>query len=86
MAEGERSRRVAEQRAHAEQALRQDLARRLADTVREAERVRQAMGDLAAAEDRIRALEEDAGRDPAPQRRGRAGRRRGHRRPGACRA
>ncbi|MGA9857852.1 MAG: hypothetical protein WBQ18_08305, partial [Solirubrobacteraceae bacterium] len=58
MAEGERSRRVAEQRAHAEQALRQDLARRLADTVREAERVRQAMGDLAAAEDRIRALEE----------------------------
>jgi hypothetical protein len=59
VAERERARRLAEQRAHAEQALRQDLARRLAESAREADRARQAMGELAAAEDRIRAVEED---------------------------
>ncbi|HET8976800.1 MAG TPA: hypothetical protein VFN87_01510 [Solirubrobacteraceae bacterium] len=59
IADRERDRRLAEQRAHAEQALRQDLSRRLADSLHEAERARQAMGDLAAAEERIRALEEE---------------------------
>ncbi len=57
VAEGERTRRLAEQRAHAEQALRRDLARQLAARERDAERTREAMGDLAAAEDRIRTLE-----------------------------
>jgi hypothetical protein len=57
LAEGERTRRIAEQRAHAEQALRRDLARQLASREREAQRAREAMGDLAAAEDRIRTLE-----------------------------
>ena len=59
--ERERKRRIAEQRAHAEQALRRDLARQLSTSAREAERAREAMGDLAAAEDRIRALEHDLG-------------------------
>jgi hypothetical protein len=59
LAEGERARRVAEQRAHAEQALRRDLARQLATAEREAERAREAMGELATAEDRIRTLERD---------------------------
>jgi hypothetical protein len=57
LAEGERTRRIAEQRAHAEQALRRDLARQLASREHEAQRAREAMGDLAAAEDRIRTLE-----------------------------
>ncbi len=57
--ERERKRRIAEQRAHAEQALRRDLARRLASSAQEADRARQAMGDLAAAEDRIRSLEDE---------------------------
>jgi hypothetical protein len=57
--ERERKRRVAEQRAHAEQALRRDLARRLSSSAQEADRARQAMGDLAAAEERIRSLEDD---------------------------
>ena len=57
LAEGERTRRIAEQRAHAEQALRSDLARQLASHERQTERVREAMGELAAAEDRIRTLE-----------------------------
>ena len=57
LAEGERTRRIAEQRAHAEQALRRDLARQLAAREHEAQRAREAMGDLAAAEDRIRTLE-----------------------------
>jgi hypothetical protein len=57
--ERERKRRIAEQRAHAEQALRQDLARRLSASAREADRARQALGDLAAAEDRIRSLEDE---------------------------
>jgi hypothetical protein len=61
LAERERERRLAEQRAHAEQALRQDMARQLAATAREAEHARQAMGDLAAAEERIRALEQELG-------------------------
>ncbi|MGZ4243651.1 MAG: hypothetical protein ACXVSE_05095 [Solirubrobacteraceae bacterium] len=59
--ERECKRRIAEQRAHAEQALRRDLARQLSTSTREAERAREAMGDLAAAEDRIRALEHDLG-------------------------
>jgi hypothetical protein len=57
LAEGERTRRIAEQRAHAEQALRSDLTRQLASHERQTERVREAMGELAAAEDRIRMLE-----------------------------
>ncbi|MFL5862819.1 MAG: hypothetical protein ACJ780_18920 [Solirubrobacteraceae bacterium] len=59
--ERERKRRIAEQRAHAEQALRRDLARRLSTSTREAERAREAMGDLAAAEERIRVLEHELG-------------------------
>ncbi len=59
--ERERKRRVAEQRAHAEQALRRDLARQLSTSAQEAERAREAMGDLAAAEERIRLLEQDLG-------------------------
>jgi hypothetical protein len=59
--ERERNRRVAEQRAHAEQALRRDLARRLSTSTREADRAREALGDLAAAEERIRILEHDLG-------------------------
>jgi hypothetical protein len=59
LADRDRSRRIAEQRAHAEQALRQDLARQLNLSAREAERTRQAMGDLAAAEERIRGLERE---------------------------
>ncbi len=56
-ADRERVRRAAEQRAHAEEALRRDLARQLASGEREAGRARQALGDLAAAEERIRELE-----------------------------
>jgi len=59
LAEGERSRRGAEQRAHAEQALRRDLARQLTDSLRERDRTREAMGDLASAEHRIRMLEHE---------------------------
>jgi hypothetical protein len=59
--ERERTRRIAEQRAHAEQALRRDLARRLSSSAQEAERARQAMGELAAAEERIRTLEHELG-------------------------
>jgi hypothetical protein len=57
--ERERKRRIAEQRAHAEQALRKDLARQLSSSAREADRARQALGDLAAAEERIRSLEDE---------------------------
>jgi len=60
--ERERKRRIAEQRAHAEHALRRDLARQLSASAEDAERARQAMGDLAAAEERIRGLEQDLGR------------------------
>ena len=58
LAEGERTRRIAEQRAHAEQALRRDLARQLASGEREVRRAREALGELATAEDRIRVLED----------------------------
>ncbi len=58
LAERDRTRRIAEQRAHAEEAMRSDLARQLAETERESQRARDALGDLAAAEDRIRELEE----------------------------
>jgi hypothetical protein len=57
--ERERKRRIAEQRAHAEHALRRDLARQLAASAEEGERARQAMGDLAAAEEQIRSLEQE---------------------------
>jgi hypothetical protein len=57
--ERERARRIAEQRAHAEQALRKDLARQLSASAREADRARQALGELAAAEERIRGLEDE---------------------------
>ena len=59
LAARERGRRVAEQRAHAEEAMRRDLARQLAASVRETAQARQSMGDLATAEDRIRELEGD---------------------------
>lgn len=55
--ESDRTRRIAEQRAHAEQALRRDLGRQLTSAQRETERARAAMGDLATAEERIRTLE-----------------------------
>ncbi len=57
LAERERARRAAEQRAHAEQALRRDLGRQLSARSGEGARARQALGDLAAAEERIRELE-----------------------------
>ncbi len=59
LAEREQTRRVAEQRAHVEQALRRDLARQLAARAAQGDRVREALGDLAAAEERIRNLERD---------------------------
>jgi outer membrane biosynthesis protein TonB len=59
LADRDRTRLLAEQRAHAEEALRRDLARKLAATERRAERAREALGDLAAAEDRIRTLEHE---------------------------
>lgn len=57
LAERELTRRAAEQRAHAERALRQDLGRRVEAGLAEKEKTRQALGELAAAEERIRALE-----------------------------
>lgn len=57
VAEGERRRREAEQRAHAEQALRRDLARQLSVSEHEAEQARKALGELATAEEHIRTLE-----------------------------
>jgi hypothetical protein len=59
LAERDRTRRLAEQRAFSEQALRRDLARRLADSEHRVDRAREALGDLAAAEERIRALEQE---------------------------
>src|SRR5436305_1718235 len=56
--ERERTRRVAEQRAHAEQALRRDLTRQLAARDRGRELVRD---QLAAAEERVRELEIELG-------------------------
>ena len=50
-------RRTAEQRAHSERAQRLELARELTDREREATRARQALGDLATAEERVRGLE-----------------------------
>jgi hypothetical protein len=55
----EQARRVAEQRAHAERAQRLDLTRRLAEQTRERDRNRQALGDLATAEERIRKIEQE---------------------------
>jgi hypothetical protein len=51
------SRRAAEQRAHSERAQRLDLARQLTDRNQEASQARQALGDLATAEERVRELE-----------------------------
>jgi hypothetical protein len=53
------SRRSAQQRAHAEHALRLDLARQLAQRRREADRAREALGQVAMAEDRVRELERE---------------------------
>lgn len=53
----ETTRRAAQQREHAERALRLDLARQLAARGRESDRVRQAYGALAEAEARARELE-----------------------------
>jgi hypothetical protein len=57
LAERERARRAAEQRAHAEQALRLDLEQELAAREQESALAREALGDLAAAEERVRELE-----------------------------
>jgi hypothetical protein len=51
------TRRAAEQRAHAERALRIDLASQLETQARMAGQMRQTLGDLAAAEARVRELE-----------------------------
>jgi hypothetical protein len=59
LAERERVRRGAEQRAHAEQALRIDLEEELAARRRDSEVARRALGELAAGEERIRELEYD---------------------------
>jgi len=59
LAERERARRAAEQRAHAEQALRVDLEQELAARERESAVAREALGELAAAEERVRELERD---------------------------
>ncbi|MEO8967581.1 MAG: hypothetical protein ABI355_08275, partial [Solirubrobacteraceae bacterium] len=53
----ETDRRAAQQREHAERALRLDLARQLAARSRETEHARQAYGELAEAEARVRDLE-----------------------------
>jgi len=53
----ETDRRAAQQREHAERALRLDLARQLAARSRESDRARQAYGELAKAEARVRELE-----------------------------
>jgi len=53
----ETDRRAAQQREHAERALRLDLARQLAARSRESDRARQAYGELAEAEARVRELE-----------------------------
>jgi hypothetical protein len=58
LGERELSRRVAEQRAHAEQALRRDLARQLVGSDREGEKAR---SQLAATEQRIHELEHELG-------------------------
>jgi hypothetical protein len=59
LADRDRRRRAAEQRAHAEEAMRRELARRLQDGARESARTREAMGELAAAEERARELESE---------------------------
>ena len=59
LAKRERARRAAEQRAHAEHALRLDLEQELAARERESTVARQALGELAAAEERVRELERE---------------------------
>jgi hypothetical protein len=51
------NRRAAEQREHAERALRLDLARQLASRAKDTDRAREALGQLASAEERVRELE-----------------------------
>ncbi|MGI9183623.1 MAG: hypothetical protein ACR2GZ_01450 [Solirubrobacteraceae bacterium] len=53
------SRRAAEQREHAERALRLDLARQLASRAKDTDRAREALGQLASAEERVRELEHE---------------------------
>ena len=55
----EQARRVAEQRAHSELAQRLELTRKLALRTRDRDRARQALGELASAEERIRTLERE---------------------------
>lgn len=55
----QRDRRAAQQREHAERALRLDLARQVAEHGREAHRAREVFGDLAEAEERVRELERE---------------------------
>ncbi len=59
LAERERAGRAAEQRAHAEQALRLDLEQELAALEQQSALAREALGDLAAAEERVRELEQN---------------------------
>jgi hypothetical protein len=51
------NRRAAEQREHSERALRLDLARQLATRAKDTDRAREALGQLASAEERVRELE-----------------------------
>ena len=53
------NRRAAEQREHAERALRLDLARQLASRAKDTDRAREALGQLASAEERVRELEHE---------------------------
>jgi hypothetical protein len=53
------NRRGAEQREHAERALRLDLARQLAGRAKDTDRAREALGQLASAEERVRELEHE---------------------------
>jgi hypothetical protein len=57
LAERERHQREAQQRAHAELALRRELEEALAARKRDGEDARRTLGELAAAEERVRALE-----------------------------
>lgn len=59
LTERDSARRAAEQRAHAEQALRRDLVRHLSARAGDGARAREALGELAAAEGRIRELESE---------------------------
>ncbi|MGH2870288.1 MAG: hypothetical protein ACRDNK_22310, partial [Solirubrobacteraceae bacterium] len=59
LANQQATRRAAEQREHAERALRLDLARQLARRAKDTDRAREALGQLASAEERVRELEHE---------------------------